>query len=55
MSKTWWDWFRVDMQKKIGVQFLKVFRDLPFLLCGVVVTLLLWRAPFLWYDIYRVS
>eukprot|EP01124_Arcella_intermedia_P000118 TRINITY_DN10060_c0_g1_i1.p1 TRINITY_DN10060_c0_g1~~TRINITY_DN10060_c0_g1_i1.p1 ORF type:complete len:1131 (+),score=172.90 TRINITY_DN10060_c0_g1_i1:54-3446(+) len=42
-------------QFRTGEQALKVIRDFPFLLTAIFVTVLLWRAPFMWYDVYQAN
>lgn len=44
-----------EAQATLCVNFLCLMRDLPFLFCGLIVTLLLWRAPFMYYDLYHAS
>ncbi|KAK5583873.1 hypothetical protein RB653_005477 [Dictyostelium firmibasis] len=39
----------------IGIQFLKILIDIPFLLMGLIVTILLWRAPFMYTQIYKAT
>ncbi len=42
-------------QFTICTQFFKFLRDLPFILCGMIVTCLLWRAFFMWRDILSAT
>ncbi|KAN0016295.1 hypothetical protein ACTFIU_006259 [Dictyostelium citrinum] len=41
--------------EKITIQFLKIWADIPFLLMGLIVTILLWRAPFMFTQMYRAT
>eukprot|EP01133_Synstelium_polycarpum_P004359 gene4359-5090_t len=36
----------------IPVQFLRLMRDLPFILMGLFITILVWRAPFMLRDVF---
>ncbi|KAM9968093.1 hypothetical protein ACTFIW_002526 [Dictyostelium discoideum] len=41
--------------EKITIQFLKIWADVPFLFMGLIVTILLWRAPFMYTQMYRAT